>query len=305
MTDALRDAQVILLGTLLLVACAAKLLRVMRTRSVDGLGPTVLFPLWLRQPAAMVMCAAEFILGAGLLITGTLARPRAAAAATVLRLATGLLFLTATASLIELRARRPEAGCGCFGDLSIEPVRLRTIARCALLTVAAAASVRAPAISLAPATMERELRVLAPASAAGLAVLAAEFLLIAALSPETGELLLQLRYRAPCEVRRIRPERTLRALRSSRTWRRHAPLLISDEPVDVWRDQCWRYAVFPGRAGQRSADVVFAVYMRCWRPPVLAAVTDAATGEVLDPPAQAQVPAQAGEADRDPMAAGT
>lgn len=282
MTDALRDAQVIVLAALLLAASASKLLRVARTRSVDGLGPAVLFPLGLRQPAAVAMCAAEFILGAGLLVTsGTLAPLRVAAAATATRLATGLLFLVATASLVQLRSQRPEAGCGCFGDLSTAPVSLRTIARCALLTAAAAASVRAPALSLAPAAVERQLRVLTPTSAVGLAALAAEFILIAALSPEAGQMLVRLGYRAPCELRRIAPERTLGALRSSRAWRRHVRLLISDEPLDVWRDRCWRYVVFPARAGHRRADVVFAVYMSSWRPRVLAAVTDAATGEVL------------------------
>jgi hypothetical protein len=251
------------------------------------------------------VCTAEFTLGTGLLVTsGTLAPLRVQAAATVLRVGTGLLFLTATAALVELRSRRPEAGCGCFGDLSTAPVSLRTIGRSSLLTVAAAASVRAPAMSLTATAVGREVRELPPSGLAGLAVLAAELTLIAALSPEVGEMLVRLGYRAPCEVRRVPAERSLAALRSSRTWRRHAHLLMSDEPVDVWRERCWRYAVFPGWAGRRRAEVVFAVYLRGWRPPVLAAITDAATGQVLNRDDTEPVPAPGGGEAHVPAPAG-
>jgi hypothetical protein len=58
-------------------------------------------------------------------------------------------------------------------------------------------------------------------------------------------------------------------------------------PVDMWRELCWRYVVFPARAGDREAEVVFAVYMRPHRPPVHAAIVDAATGEALSWPAPA------------------
>ena len=295
MSDAISDAQVLLLSALLLAACAAKVLRALRTRSVGGLGPAALFPLRLRMPAVVALCTAEFILGVGLLATsGTLAPLRMQTAATTLRFGTGLLFLTATAALAELRSRRPEAGCGCFGDLSTAPVSLRAIARCAVLTVAAVVSVRGRAMSLTAAAIERDIRALPPARLAGLAALATELILIAALSPEVGEMLIRLGYRAPCEIRRIPPERTLGALRSSRTWRRHAHLLIGDGPVDMWREQCWRYAVFPGWSGRRRAEVVFAVYLRGWRSRVLAAVTDAATGQVLNRGAAEPVPVPGG-----------
>jgi hypothetical protein len=283
MSNAFGDAQVLLLSALLLAASAAKVLRALRAHSVGALGPAVLIPLRLRTPAVVALCAAEFLLGAGLLVTsGTLAPLRVQAAATVVRAATGLLFLIAAAALAELRSRRPEAGCGCFGDLSTSPVSLRAIARCAVLTAAAAVSLRMPATSLTPAAVEHGVRALTPALVAGLAALGAELILIAALSPEMGEMLTRLGYRAPCDMRRIPPERTLSALRSSRTWRRHAQLLVRDEPVDMWRERCWRYAVFPGWAGRRKAEVVFAVYLRGWRPRVLAAVVDSVTGEVLD-----------------------
>jgi hypothetical protein len=279
MTGALSDAQVLLLSALLLVACAAKALRALRARSIAGLGPTVMFPLRLRGPAAIGMCVTEFGLAAGLLVTaGTLAPAWVRPAAAVLRLGTVLLFLTTTSALIELRARRPDVGCGCFGDLSTAPVSLRTVTRCALLTAAAAGSVRAPAMSLTGAAFVRNLRAVPPAA---FAVFAAELIVMAALSPEVGEMLVRLGYRAPCEVRRVPVERTLSALRASRAWRRHTPILTSGEPVDIWRELCWRYAVFPGWHEGREADVVFAVHLSGWRPVVLAAVTDASTGEVL------------------------
>lgn len=297
MSDTISDAQVLLLSALLLSAGTAKLVRVARTRSAAGLGPTMLFPLRLRKPAAVGMCATEFTLGAGVLVTsGRPAVLSVPVAATALRLGTALLFLTAAAALIELRSRRPEAGCGCFGDLSTAPVSLRTIVRCGVLTVAAAASVRAPAISISGAAIARWMREMPADVLAGLAVLAAELMLIAALSPEIGEMLVRLGYRAPCEMRRVPAERTLGMLQSSRAWRRHAHLLTSDEPLDVWREQCWRYAVYRGWAGHRRADVVFAVHLAGWRPRVLAAVTDATTGRVLKPDDVEPVPLPRGEA---------
>ena len=283
MSDALSEAQVLLLAALLLAACPAKLVRVLRARSATGLGPTVLFPLRLRTTATVAMCALEFVLGTGLLLTsGMVAALDVPGAAIALRLATGLLFLTATAALTELRSRRPEAGCGCFGDLSAAPVSLRTIARCGVLTVAAAASLRAPAMPVTAAAFARAIHAMPVTDVARLAAVAAELFLIAALSPEIGEMLIRLGYRAPCEVRRIPAERTLGALRSSRAWRSHAHLLISDEPLDVWRERCWRYAVFRGWSGHRKADVVFAIHLGGFRPRVLAAITDATTARPLN-----------------------
>ena len=290
MSHALGDAQVLLLAALLLAACTAKALRALRARSMDaGLGPTVMFPLRMRRPAAAAMCAAEFTLAAGLLVTSGTLIPAPAAA--VFRLGTGLLFLIAATALIQLRARRPDVGCGCFGDLSSKPVSVRAVARCALLTVTAAASLRTPPMRLTGAALVRDVRAVPPAA---IAVFAAELILIAALSPEMDELIARLGYRAPCEARRVPPERTLSALRSSRAWRRHAHLLLGNDPVDMWREMCWRYAVFRGMSAGRVTDVVFAVYLRGWRPVVLAAVTDADTGEVLHGGVAARVPAQAG-----------
>jgi hypothetical protein len=270
---AIREVQIPLLAAMLIGACLAKLSRVLRARSVAvALGPTALFPLRLRRPVAMAMCATEMSLGIALLVTvGPLG---AGLPATAVRGLTAVLFITATGGLVELRQRRPDVGCGCFGDLSMTPVKLRTIARSALLALAAAATVGVTPLRLPPPGEALALR-------AGLLV--AEFALIAMLSPEIGEALVKLGYSEPCELRMLPVERTLAALHGSRVWRRHAPVITRERPVDVWRELCWRYLVYPGRHGGRDVEVVFAVSLRGRRPAMRAAVVDAATGQVLPP----------------------
>src|SRR5215472_10366638 len=136
MLTLLREVQIPLLSALLLGACASKLVRVLRSKSIAaGLGPTVLFPLRLRKPAAIAMCATEFGCGIGLIVTaGSFG---SGTPAILVRIATGLLFLVAAAALIELRSVRPDIGCGCFGEFSTAPVTWRTIMRSALLAIAA------------------------------------------------------------------------------------------------------------------------------------------------------------------------
>jgi hypothetical protein len=270
---ALREVQIPLLAILLIGACLLKLSRVLRARSVDvALGPTALFPLHLRRPVAMVMCAVEMSLGILLILTaGPVGR---GLAATAVRAGAVLLMVTAVGALIELRQRKPDVGCGCFGDLSSTPVSLRTIIRSALLAGAAAATIGVAPVGLPPPGAALALR---------LVLLAAEFILIAGLSPEISEALVRLGYSEPCELRVVPVQRTMTALRKSRPWRKHAALLVSDQPVDVWRELCWRFLVYPGRYGGRDVEVVFAVYLRARRPAVRAAVVDAATDDVLPP----------------------
>jgi len=281
MLIAFREIQIPLLAALLLLACSGKTARAARSRSIDeGLGPATMFPVRLRRPAAIAMCATEFSLGLMLIATAGpfTVRP---AAATVVRLGVVLLFATATAALLELQAHRLDVGCGCFGDVSSAPVSMRTIARSGLLTVAAAASVGVPPLRLTGdgimpgalhGTLEARLLV---------ALVAVEVALLGALSPELGEALVRLGYREPCERRTVSPRRTFAALRSSAAWRRHAALLTSAEPADMWRELCWQYLVFPGEVDGREADIVFAVYARRWSPPIRAAVIDPLTGEAL------------------------
>ena len=117
-----------------------------------------------------------------------------------------------------------------------------------------------------------------------LAVLTFELALIAFLSPELGEILVRLGYSEPCELRVVPADRTLAALRRSKQWRRHAGLLTADEPTDIWRELCWRYVVFPGRLGDRDAEIVFGVFLGERRPLIRAALIDAVTGNALQWP---------------------
>ena len=271
----IREAQVPLLSAMLLGGCAAKLTRVLRVGSMDaGLGPTALFPLRLRRPAAIATCGLEFSCGAALIVTaGGLGR---GGAATVVRLVTSLLFLVATCALIELRTSHPDTGCGCFGEFSRAPVSGRTLARSAFFAAAALATIGMP-----------PLRAPHPGADAArlLGIFAIELAVIAALSPELGEALARLGYSEPCELRRLPAVRTLAALRRSSQWRKRAGLITAEVPVDMWRELCWRYVVFPARVGNRATEIVFAVYMRPHRPVIHAALVDSASGEVLPWPA--------------------
>ena len=273
MLDAIREVQIPLLAAMLLGGCGAKAFRVLRAREITAaFGPTALMPLRLRRPVAIGVCAAEFAFGVVLIVT---AGWPAALPAALARVGTALLFLTAVGALVEMRERRPGAGCGCFGDLSVTPVGARVIGRAALLSVAAIATIGLPPLHM-PAS----------GSAAGLRIglFAAELALVAALSPEIGEAMIRLGYSEPCEIRRISVERTLAALAGSTPWRRYAGLITSAAPADIWREGCWRYALYTGETGEtgdRSVEIVFAVYLRARRPQIRAAVLDATTDEVL------------------------
>jgi hypothetical protein len=215
------------------------------------------------------MGAFELCLGLALLATvlpvgthaGTaLHAPRAATGARITAVA---FFLVAAVALAELRGRRPDLGCGCFGDLSSQPVGWRSLARALLLTGAALISIQTPALYVPPG---------GHAALLFLGIVCAELALIAVLSPEVGEALVRLGYTDPCELRRLPADRTLAALRRSRQWRRHARAITTEMPIDMWRELCWRYVIYPCRLDGQNAEVVFAVYLKRRRPMVQAAV---------------------------------
>jgi hypothetical protein len=264
--SAAREVQIPLLAALLIGGCAAKARRAIMARSITpALSPTAMFPLPLRRPVTMALCASELGLGAGLLLT--FGRLGAGTPAIMVRSGTALLFGTAVGALHELRSRRPGVGCGCFGDLSDTPVTWRTLARSALLCVAAVAT-----IGLPPARMPHS----ASQAILLIALAVAELIVLAVVSPEVGEgmLMVKLGYTEPCEVRRLPVTRTLSALRASSSWRRYRNCIVATVPSDVWREGCWRYIVFPGTVAGRAVEVVFAVYMQPRRPPVRAAIID-------------------------------
>jgi hypothetical protein len=226
----------------------------------------VIFPLRLRRTAALGLCAAELVLGVGLLLTA--GRSGAGVPALVIRVATALLFSTAVGALHELRDRRPEAGCGCFGELSRTPVNLRTIARTAVLCLAALSSIGVPPLRMPGSAGQAWLT---------LAVIAAELAALAVLSPEAGEILARMSHSDPCELREVPLARTFSALEASAPWRRYRRYLVTERPVDVWREGCWRFMVFPGVFGGRRVEVVFAVYLAGRRAPVRVGTLDVAT----------------------------
>jgi hypothetical protein len=271
-----REVQIPVLAVLLIGGCAAKARRALGARSIDaGIGPTGMFPFRLQRPAAIAIFVSEFALGVGLLVTA--GRIGAGPPGLALRAATAVLFWTAVAALAELRTRRPDVGCGCFGDVSSTPVGWRTITRAALLGAAALASIGVP-----PLHMHGSLDRLGGA----LAATAAEFALLAVLSPEIGELMVRLGRAEPCELRRVPVAKTLDTLWASASWRRYHRYLISTIPTDVWREGCWRFAVFPGILSSRRVEVVFAVYMSGRHAPVRAGVLDIDTPPATSAPSR-------------------
>lgn len=269
--EATRAIQIPMLSAMLTGGCLAKARRAIRERSVSaGLSPTAMFPLRLRRPVAVCMCVSELGLGIGLILTA--GRFGAGLPADAVRAATALLFLIAVGGLHVLRSRRPGAGCGCFGDLSDSPIGARTITRSVVLCLASAAAVGVP-----------PLRSPSWPGQAGITgtLIVAELAIIAALSPELGAVMVRLGYSEPCELRRLSIERTVAALRGTAQWRRYRHQVSARTPVDVWREGCWRYLVFPATVDGRAVELVFAVYMKARRPPVRSAMLDAASGEVL------------------------
>lgn len=272
MLDLVREVQVGLLAVLLIGGSAAKLWQAYGAGSSGhGTGPTAMFPVRLRRPAATALCATELALGAGLLLTAGSAG--AGGPALTVRAATLVLFCTAVGALHELRGHRPDAGCGCFGELSRTPVGWQVMARAALLCGAALAALGAPALRMPRSAGQAWLT---------LAVAAAELALLAVLSPEVGQLIIRLSHAEPCELREVPVDRTLSVLSSSASWRRYREFLLTAVPADVWREGCWRFVVFPGLLAGRQVEVVFAVYLAGRHGPVRVGVLD--TGADLTGP---------------------
>jgi hypothetical protein len=262
-----REVQIPLLAALLIGGCAAKGRRAFRPDPAGaGAGPMALLPLGLRRPAVIAVCVTELALGIGLLVTA--GRTGAGTPAFAVRTATGLLFCTAVGALYELRARRPDAGCGCFGELSRTPVTWQAITRALLLCVAALSSIDLPPLRL-PVSPEQ--------AWITLTVITAELAVFVMLSPEVGQLMLRLSHTDPCELREVPVARTLSALHASPPWRRYRPFLATAAPVDVWREGCWRFVVFPGVLASRPVEVVFAVHLARRGAPVRVGMLDAGT----------------------------
>ncbi|GAB1819569.1 MauE/DoxX family redox-associated membrane protein [Herbidospora sp. RD11066] len=242
-------AQPILL-VMLVLGGAAKLVTAGRDSEPGAfgrLGPAVLAPETWRKNALIGCAVGEFGLAGGLFLLDS----------PVPRWMTVAFFTVATYVLWDLRRRRPDAGCGCFGDVSATPVGLRAISRTIVFTAMAVAVALDGAPGWPPLTWQ------VMAWTGGLIVV------LLALSPEVEETYARLKYHAPCELRPFAPEKAAARLRASTAWRNHAHLLGSEMPSDSWRELCWRFFVFEALNG---SEVVFAVYLSGRRPPVRVAV---------------------------------
>ncbi|MEV7968316.1 MauE/DoxX family redox-associated membrane protein [Sphaerisporangium sp. NPDC088356] len=259
-TTTLATAALILLVLLLVLGGVAKIATAGTDAEPGGLtrlGPAMLVPERWRKPMLIFCACVEITLATGLLFTRN----------PLPRWGTIAFFSVATYVLWELRRRRPDVGCGCFGEASGSPVGLRSIGRAVALTAMAVA------VALVPVSGAE---VLSGLSLDLAIALAAGVVLLSLLSPELEEAIARVRYRAPCEQRPVPAARALSRLRSSSEWRSHTALLVSVEPEDTWRELCWRFFVYPGRtAAGAKAEVVFAVYLSGRRPAVRVAVVGA------------------------------
>jgi hypothetical protein len=193
-------------------------------------------------------------LGLGL-TEGTLALALLVTSHVSVRLATTVAFAAATWAVGELRVRRPDAGCGCFGGLSTKRVGPRSVLRAVLFTAAAVASLGAPLAGV---------EVLRGAPVQVALVFAVELALFAALSPELSVLARRGRIGrsrpwVPCERRRSPLEETFATLHDSPAWLDAENSVTSAVPLDVWREGCWRFVVFPARVNGHDTEIVFAV----------------------------------------------
>ncbi|MER7541949.1 MauE/DoxX family redox-associated membrane protein [Actinomadura sp.] len=250
MVTAFQNSQVLLLAAVLLAACAAKLtVREPAAEAPDHVhgvpvpaGLARLTAVRRNRGMTVGLAAGEGLLGLALLVTSHLS----------VRLATTVAFAAATWVVGELRVRRPDAGCGCFGGLSGKKVGRRSVLRAVLFTGAAVASLGAP---LAGLDVLRDVQ-----SQVGL-VLAVELALFAALSPELAELVERRRAPAepPCERRRSPLAETYATLHESAEWAAYENAVASAVPLDVWREGCRRFVVFAARVDDRDVEIVFAV----------------------------------------------
>lgn len=236
--QALREVQLPLLAVLLLFGALTKL----GSRDASS-GLSVLLPDRLRRPAVLGTGLLEAALAAGLVLLSGL--PGEA-----VRLLTALVFAASVAVLLLVRRRDPEAGCGCFGGLSRAPIGWRTLARAGLLSAAALFT-----LGLEPTAWQA----VAGAGPAHAAVLGAELLLLALLSPELRGGAARLGHREPCELREVSERWVQRRLRRSDVWRTNRPLLLDTEPLDVWRHGCHRFLRYDGLRHGTRVDVVFSV----------------------------------------------
>jgi uncharacterized membrane protein len=247
MLNMLRETQLLLLAGVLLAAGMSKL--VLRGPNPPR-GAHALEILRHHRGLTVAVALVEWGLGVALLVT-----PHPS-----VRIATSIWFAVATWVVVEMRTRRPEAGCGCFGELSTSRVGIRTVARSVLLTAAAITTM---------GTAVEGAAVLRLNPGWSVVTLALEVAVLAALSPEIGVFLARRRVHVPCELRTVPLRETYAALHASGAWKEYLPVITGAKPVQVWRELCWRFVVYAGRSDGQEVEVVFAVSLEGARHPAI------------------------------------
>lgn len=259
--EAFRGVQLPLLAVLLLLGAAGK-----TTRRAAATGTAVLVPERLRRPVTVGTGVLEAVAAVGLVglsgVWGEAARVLATA-----------MFAVAVIVLLLARRRDPEAGCGCFGGLSRAPIGWRTLTRAGLLSVLALTT-----IGLEPTGWQ----VVTAFTWTHAAILGVELMVLAALSPELRDVVARVPHREPCALRAYSAQRAEWRLRRSDVWRGLRPVMLKNEPEDVWRHGCRYFLRYDGlRYGQR-VDVVYAVRIDGRRnTAVRASMVDRESGEVV------------------------
>ncbi|MEV4252040.1 hypothetical protein AB0J52_02605 [Spirillospora sp. NPDC049652] len=271
MVTVVQNVQVLLLAGVLLAACLAKLAvrepvaatphrhAGVRVHGVPiAQRPAHVLLLLRGRRAGITLGMAEGLLGLALLLSSGI----------LVRVVAAVGFACATWAVLELRARRPEAGCGCFGGLSAKRVGRRSVLRAALFTAAAVVSLGASHPGVDVPRLEHGGRVTG--------VLLLELALFASLSPELAFLCRlgrgggrphgrarglgrRTRQDVPCERRASPLSETLATLHASSAWLTFENALVSAVPMDVWREGCHRFLVYRARLHGTEVDIVFAV----------------------------------------------
>lgn len=168
------------------------------------------------------------------------------------RIAAAALFVVMTVFAGAAVRFEPESTCGCFGAGAA--VSWRTAARSGLLAAVAASTL-----------LNADARLLGGEITTAIVVLA-EVVVLVRLSLPAGLLLTvrRLRYRIhtpACLTSSESVEASVRRLRASKAWRALAAHIAdSTEPVDHWREGCWRFVTFSA-AMEDGAQAVFAIHL--------------------------------------------
>jgi hypothetical protein len=130
--------------------------------------------------------------------------------------------------------------CGCAGARTSALTRWALVQAWAAPVVAAMATARPPAAFTAPSLLL--------GAALGVALCPVSWRRRPAARPvATGN----------CASRRATFDDAAPVIHGSREWSDHLGLLRSTEPIEVWRDGCWYFAVYRGQQDGDDVEVVF------------------------------------------------